>query len=142
MSHISRLPLPSISLVLTADHTHVPCRPPVVSVAPFPSPPTKVYTAQFDPMKTIHARDAEPRFLEEGCHSQEKYNQSRHVVFIEEVESMDFTLAESIHEDRANEERVGVGKAVKRKVSRAIFSVHKALCIDFPYICFGRASRK
>ncbi|KAF5318054.1 hypothetical protein D9619_012142 [Psilocybe cf. subviscida] len=127
MSHISRLPLPSISLVLTTDHTNVPRRPSVVKVAPLPSPPTKTYTAQFDPMKTIHSRDGEPQVFEEERHSQAKCNQSPHVVFVEEVESMDFDLAESTHEDCANDERVGVGKAVKRKMSRAIFSIHKIL---------------
>ncbi|KAF5318189.1 hypothetical protein D9619_012158 [Psilocybe cf. subviscida] len=142
MSHISRLPLPSISLVLTTDHTNVPRRPSVVRVAPLPSPPTKTYTAQFDPMKTIHSREFEAQAPEEERHSQEKYSQGQHVVFVEEVESMDFTLAESIHGERQNEERVGVGKAMKHKMSRAIFSVRKVLCIEFPYTCFRRAPRK
>lgn len=35
------------------------------------------------------------------------------VVFVEEVESEEFTLAESIHEARTSEERVGIGKVVK-----------------------------
>lgn len=50
MSHISRLPLPSISLVLTTDHTRVPRHPSVVKLAPLLSPLTQECTGQFDPM--------------------------------------------------------------------------------------------
>lgn len=103
MSHISRLPLPSISLILTTDHTRVPRRPSVVKNAPLPLPSIEIKTAPFDPMvrfifhavlrarivllpdnvyltqKTIHSRDFEPQPLEGVHFSQEKYNQSQHV---------------------------------------------------------------
>ncbi|KAF5318058.1 hypothetical protein D9619_012147 [Psilocybe cf. subviscida] len=143
MSHISRQPLPSIALVLTTDHTRIPRLPPVIRNAPRPPAPTKRYTSQFDPMKTIHSRDLEVQsfqssYGDESC-SQKKHGQRPHVVFVEEVEPMD--IAESMHGMLTNDDHVGLGAAIKRKLSSALFAFRRFLCVVIPQTCFCQVSR-
>ncbi|KAF5318194.1 hypothetical protein D9619_012157 [Psilocybe cf. subviscida] len=89
---------------------------------------------------TVHSRDLGPRsFSDEECCSEKKHHQMPHIIFVEEVEPMD--IAESIHDTHANEDHVGLGTAIMRKVTCALFAFRRFLCVETPEACFCLVSR-
>ncbi|KAF5318193.1 hypothetical protein D9619_012150 [Psilocybe cf. subviscida] len=138
MSPISRLPLPSIALVLTTDHALIPRRPSVISMAPSVHSPAKFYVPQTDMMQTIRSRDYEPVPPAYDWHVHEHHE--KHVTFVEDNAPME--LAESIYEERIVEGRsVIIRQVVKDKLSNILFTFRRILCVEIPQTCFGKISR-
>ncbi|KAF5318135.1 hypothetical protein D9619_012141 [Psilocybe cf. subviscida] len=140
MSHISRIPLPSIALVLTTDHARIPRRPSVIKVAAAPVPTIKVHPPQ-DEMTQPDLGD-----LDGSLNNEEPMHECHvHPVHaISEEDDVHMDLAESICEapivDQQN--RLVVVELIKEKISNVLFSFRRLFCLDLPQTCFPGVTRQ